>query len=223
MMTGAGVLFLLVTIPPTKIPDRLAKNLQNIRQATQLGPVGSFSAVTNKESAGLANNVDLITLEWWLYGLGIRNSGAVTAGQLVVMAALGAWILWSTRRGSGMSRAAEVSIVACYSMLFLYHRLYDTVLLAFPLVYAALRGRSVPGAPKWMYRGAALCLLAVMHLRLNLLIHFLPLAETRSFVGRMVSALLIPCGIWLILSALFLLVAAERRSSPPRPEPAPGA
>jgi hypothetical protein len=38
-----------------------------------------------------------------------------------------------------LPNAAAWSVVACYSALFLYHRLYDMSVLAIPLVHAASR------------------------------------------------------------------------------------
>ena len=44
-----------------------------------------------------------------------------------------------------MPRAAVCSLVTLYSVVFFYHRIYDTVILTLPLVYCVGRARIEQG------------------------------------------------------------------------------
>ena len=58
--------------------------------------------------------------------------------SLTVTVVLGAWLAMQIVRGR-YDRAAVCSLVAFYAAIFLYHRQYEMVVLALPLVYVAGR------------------------------------------------------------------------------------
>ena len=134
----------------------------------------------------------------------------VGALQALVLLALGAWILGALIRRPDLPRARACAIVACYSAIFLYHRLYDMSILAIPLVYAAGRALSAQGRDRWIYRATALGLVWVLHLRTNHLEKVIPYARQAGFLPRVVEALILPHATWIVLLAVMALLWVER-------------
>lgn len=202
-LTVAGFGLTFLTIPPTELPQRLADCLANIKRAGEPGRVNDYSFASS-------NNRELIALDYAFYHLGLRERGHVQAAQLLTVGLLGAWVAWQVLGSSRLSRAAAISLVTCYTTLFLYHRLYDMVLLAVPLVYVVGQARSEPGRVRWLYSACALALLGVLNVRLELLKSLTPYAMQPGFGPWLVEALLLPYGTWLMLAVVVGLSLAER-------------
>ena len=103
-------------------------------------------------------------------------------------------------------------------MIFLYHRLYDAVMVAPALVYAVGESRVRRGPPRWLLAGSALALLSVLYQRRR------PLALLTDWAvahpgpaGTLVEALVLPAATWAILLSLALL----RLAGDARPAPSP--
>jgi hypothetical protein len=98
-------------------------------------------------------------------------------------------------------------------MAFMYHRLYDAVLLALPLVHAAVRRRASAVA-----RARQLYAVAAAAITLLLFVPEDPLwLLTRAHPSLLVQALVLPAPFYLLLAALAALDVAgrlERRQAP---------
>jgi hypothetical protein len=208
---GAVVLALcLMTGDAAGLPGRLMGNLDQITEYSKEGRVNDYSA------AG-PSHASLIGLDHAFYRLGLAGRGWIRAAQLAVLAVLGAGVARTV--GSGRcSRGAACALVALYAAVFLYHRIYDMVLLVLPLVYAATPAGSESPRPgdRRPLAGCALAVLLVLFLYPEVLVL---IERGRSGSGawdHLIRAAALPGATWLILLAMALLWAGSvTREAPP--------
>jgi hypothetical protein len=200
---GSALGLCLLTTTPLQLLPRCQDCLANIVALS--GPwQNNDYAFTNP----VAN--DIIALDHLFYRLGLRDRTAVQVAHVLALAALGAWVAWQVTRPPYLSRAAACSLVACYAVLFFYHRYYDLVILIFPLAYTAGRALAEQGRPRWLSLLSAGAMLGSLFWRRQVLEYVSRVSNHSDLPSRMLDALLLPCGDWLVLVALFALVAAER-------------
>jgi hypothetical protein len=130
--------------------------------------------------------------------------------HVLALAVLGAWVAWQVTRPPYLSRAAACSLVACYAVLFFYHRYYDLVILILPLAYTAGRALAEQGRPRWLSLLSAGAILGLLSWRRQVLEYVSRVSNHSDLPSRMLDALILPGGDWLVFVALFALVAAER-------------
>jgi hypothetical protein len=162
----------------------------------------------------------MIGFDHLFYRLGLRDRRLIRTLTYLAVAALGLWTAWQVmvRRLPG---GAACSLVALYSMLFLYHRDYDALILTLPLVECAGRARSVSGAAGRLLAGVAVAAYLVLYLNLPILMGLTNRSLGWGVTGRLVQATLLPYATWLIVLAMFGLVTAESlagRANAARPE-----
>ena len=212
VMAVAGLVFVLVTVAPSRISDRVRENLTLIRQLSREGQVNDVG-LTGSESARM------VTLGKVAYSLGVRNRAWVTGLEIAGSLGLVLWLSWMTRT-SGWSRAAQTSLVALGSCLFLYHRTYDTVMLAVPLVYVVGRSSVAPPQARRWYRAVGLACIAIFSIPDRVQVKLLALAGSGRAIARPVEILAVPVMVWLVLAAMVFLALAEKRSPAEAPVPA---
>jgi hypothetical protein len=202
----AGLALTFATVAPGDLLARLSSAMAAIKGGSAPGAMNDYT---------FANpySVDLVSFGHAIYHLGLRDRSLINVCQLAATALLAFGVWWMCRDASGLSFVQQACLVACFSMCFLYHREYDSTILAIPLVYC-LRQAVVVVAP-WRYRFAAFAILGVLYLRIRLLGRFMGLAERGGPVARLVEVLVLPSATWLTLAALFLLASAMRRSAFP--------
>lgn len=211
-LTVCGFGLALAAVPAPELPACLGRCLDNIRQALEPGHVNDYSFAND-------NNRELIAFDYALYHLGVRDRVQIPLIQLAVVMLLGV-LVWHGRRYA--SRAGACALTACYAALFLYHRLYDMLILAVPLVYAVARTRSATGWVRFGYGVASMAILGVLYLRLSLLKELTALVRQPGPGPRLLEAVVLPYGIWLTLAALVSLLVAERwRDQGQRPRSGP--
>ena len=119
----------LMTGKPGDLPARLAILNDRIARLAAPGNVNDYSyAGTRNES--------IISFEHLFYRLGMRDRDLMRYAQLSALLVIGAWILWLVVPGR-LRRFDAACLITFFSMLFLYHRDYDTVILVLPLVHCA--------------------------------------------------------------------------------------
>lgn len=199
---GASVLLLSLAIPgPVKLAGWLAANWANIRRSSSVGHV-------NDLTGGRAWSI--MSLDGAFYNLGITNIGVANGLQLVVLAALGAWIFWQAVWRRRWPAALVSSILSLYASIFLYHRSYDTVILALPLVYAAMRAGSESGRARTLFALAMLAILGTMYVNPKVTgLVFEPL-QGLGALGQVAWGLVRPYATWLVLIAMGCLAAGHR-------------
>jgi Glycosyltransferase family 87 len=196
-----GALCILAT-PPGKLSLRLRDNLANIEADSQPGAMNDYSF------RGPLNS-SIVGFEHLFYRLGLRDRTAIHWLQYAAVALLGVGIIQLLARVK-ISRGGACSLVLLYATIFLYHRLYDTVILALPMLHASGRARSERGRTRWCFAGCAISIL------LTLAIFGRPLdALGRASLAWppaakiLTQAIVLPCATWLILAAMGLLVLGE--------------
>jgi vacuolar-type H+-ATPase subunit I/STV1 len=111
-------------------------------------------------------------------------------------------------------------LVALYSAVFLYHRLYDMIVLCLPLTYVLGRAWAERGRARLAYTLCAAAILGVLHLRTGMLLSLTErYADSASLGGRLIEAFVLPYGTWLVLLAILCLAAAETLRRPIRAVP----
>jgi hypothetical protein len=201
---GATTLGLcLVCTSGVELPQRLRDCLHNIGELGGPGKINDYSYLNQ-------NNIENFGFDHALFRLGIRDRQMVQGMQLALLALVGGWIAWNVVRNH-WSPAAACAVVAFYAAVFLYHRVYDMSILFLPLVYTAGRARSEHGAARWLFALSALSILAVLYLRVGVLRSLtgvVPGAEGIAY--RLLEALILPYGTWLVLFGMMCLAAGER-------------
>ncbi len=109
-------------------PRRISWTLHQIAALSSPGRVNDYSFLGTQYA-------NMIGLDHALYRLGLRDRAMIRTLQSIGVLLLGLWVARQVL-ASRLPRPALCSLVALYSMLFFYHRLYDTVVLALPLAYS---------------------------------------------------------------------------------------
>jgi dolichol-phosphate mannosyltransferase len=209
-----GVVLTFVAIRPANLPAALERNLYNIRQCSAPGGINDWLADP-------VSNLGLITFDYAVFHLGIRERGVIKAVGWALTGGLGAWIAWLLLRRRRLPDAPACAILAAFSALFMYHRLYDMGILAIPLVYCAGRSLREPGGLRWAYRFCAAAILWVFYLRVNQIEKLLPVIQEAGLLPRLAEALVLPQAVWVTLAALVVLLVTEQHLAVvPAPAPA---
>ena len=78
----------------------------------------------------------MIGLERWLYCLGLHDPVPVSVLQVLVLLVLCLLLLWDFRvRSNRGCEVLFVTLLCVFSCVFLYHRIYDSLILTLPLFY----------------------------------------------------------------------------------------
>jgi len=101
-------------------------------------------------------------------------------------------------------------LVACYSMLFVYHRPYDTVLLALPLVYAATAASRSRGPVRALLVTSALAILVAMNSYFPIQFTLLDKSWRLGPAGWLIRALAVPYPTYAVMLAMGTLWFAVR-------------
>jgi hypothetical protein len=121
---------------------------------------------------------------------------------------IGGWLTWEVIAGR-VSRAQGVALVSLYSVIFLYHRIYDAVMIVPALVYAVDQAKSRRGRCHVLFTGAVLSMLILLYMRrktLGMLTDWV--IAHRGAAASLIETLILPQGVWLILVSIVLLRAA---------------
>jgi hypothetical protein len=159
-------------------------------------------------------NESIIGFEHLFYRLGMRNRRLIRFSQFVALLAVGGWVAHRVLVGN-IPRPAAASLVSLYSLLFLYHRDYDTVILALPLAYCAGRVSVTAGHLRRLYTACGALVLAVLFMNAAYLNALTRLSLPREGWARLIQLAVLPYPTWLILLAMFLLARATRLDRSP--------
>jgi hypothetical protein len=201
----------LATVPAVELPGRLTTVLDRIKQLEAPGQVNDYTFEGTQPE-------NILGFESAFYRLGLRDRTVIRWTQYAAVLVLGVWVARQVIGAQRLPRAAACALVALYSSVFLYHRSYDTVILVLPLVYCAGRARLAEGRGRWLFAACAFSTLLVLNLNVDFLRETTRLSLTWGAWGRVVQAVVLPYGTWLIVLAMVLLVKGARAS---QAEPAP--
>jgi len=197
-----GILTMLAG-PPAELIERIRQMLANIAALNQPGAVNDFS------DAGPQRHM-LIGFDRLLWCLGVHDRTWVGRGTLILTGVIGlrlALVVWRQR----LARDWVAALVALYTLLFLYHRVYDAVLLALPLVIVVRRYRNRTGTQRGLLLVFGL-LLGVLYLHPKMIEL---LALRLGVVGRM---FVMPYATWCVLFSMEIIarqgIAEWKRKEP---------
>lgn len=197
------IVLCLIGGPVSELPHRLQEYTHRIEQLGSEGHVNDYSDASR-------STANLIGFDHALYNLGLSDRRSLRTAQFVTLGVLGALIFREVTRRPELSRGAACSLVALYSVLFLYHRSYDTTLLVIPLVYAIA---VIPASHGWR-RGllvmSAIAILIVLNMPAESIRRLLAISPMWGFWGRIVRGIAFPLATWTTLFALISLWLAER-------------
>jgi hypothetical protein len=137
----------------------------------------------------------------------LRDATVISLLQLAVLFLLGVWLLWEFRVRVQPGNELLLAVLLClFSCVFLYHRIYDSVILALPLLYCVDRVRERQAGSAIVYKAIATGLVLVLNLpRGGLLIRFSDWSQSGGLIGRLIQVFLLPYCTWILLASLFLL------------------
>ena len=142
------------------------------------------------------------------YRLGMRERTTLAIVQFLALIAIGGWLGWEII-GARVSRAQGVSLVSLYSIVFLYHRMYDAVMIAPALVYAVDQAKSQRRRCRFLFASAVLSMLVLLYMRRKTLATLTNwVMAHHGVVATVVETMILPQGVWLILLSIVLLRAA---------------
>jgi hypothetical protein len=204
LIAATLALCLMATRPADLLP-RCRELLSRIQELAQPG-------VVNDISFRGWQHTTLIGLDHLIYRLGIHDMYMARIMQAIALAILGLWLLWLIRPKGMLRPAAGCSLIALYATIFLYHRLYDTVILALPLCYCTGQACSMKSRARWFFTAAAMALVTVLFLDKDWLQTAYEWSVPGGPLARIVQALVLPVATWLILGAMLLIVLGARAS-----------
>ncbi len=193
-------LLCLCLYPPDRLAGLVAEQFDNVRQARQVGKINDYSF------SGPYHD-DMLGLEHWLYCLGLRNHGVISLLQLGILFVIGLGLLREFLVRVRPVDELRLAVLLClFSCVFLYHRCYDSVILALPLFYCVDRVRDQSHRRAIMYKAVATGLVLVLNFpRGGVLIRLSNWSQGSGLAGRLVQVLVLPYCTWILLTSMFLL------------------
>ena len=159
----------------------------------------------------------ILGIDHLAYRLGVRDRMLLSLTQFAVLAVLGAWLAWDIGK-QRITRAQAIVLVSLYSVIFLYHRLYDTVMIAPALVYAVEEARRRRGKNHILLVGAVVSMLALLYMRRKSLATLTVwVTSHHGTAASLVEMFVLPYATWLILLSMSLIRAemADTRTDAP--------
>jgi hypothetical protein len=193
-------LLIAITGHAAELPDHLTALIERIERLGAPGKVNDYSFEG-------ARNAGILGFDHALYRLGLRDRRMIRIVQSSALILTGLWIARHVVL-QRMPRDTACSLVACYSTIFLYHRNYDTVILALPLVLFTGKTLSRSGRTLTSALGAT-SILIIIYLNLNTMTTLTNTSMNRGLPGRWVQAIVLPYATWLILLCMLLLVYGQ--------------
>ena len=198
--------------PPSRLPKLQREHLNNVRQAREPGEVNDYTF------AGPVHD-DMLGLEHWLCCLGLRGSTITARVQLGILLMIGLLLFCDFRLRQNPGGELLLAVLLCiYSCIFLYHRIYDGVILALPLYYCMQRAMAEPSARGTIYRSIATALIFVLNFpRGGVMFRLAGWSQEGGLAGRLFQIFLLPYCTWILLFALGALWFLGREASSESP------
>lgn len=203
-LVAGGALLTALGTPVPGLPERLRDNLRNIGGTNQIhGP--NDVAFENPLSD------DIISIARWSYCLGLRDRSTMKLLELAILGAIGAAWAWASATNR-LAPDAAIAGACAMGTFFLYHRLYDTVLLAPALIYCVAAARRGEGWRRTIFIASTLALLAVMNMpRGEKFAAIVRWSLDAGTAGRIVQILVLPLAMWCLLGVVAALGFASER------------
>jgi hypothetical protein len=202
----SALLMVITTTPPHDWVARFGSWQASVRNSFEPGKINNLL-----NSGGSLN---LISPSQILYGLGMRDLGQIWVYQSLLIIVLGLALMYEVAWRGRSTRQAASALVACYSMLFMYHRPYDAVLLALPLVYAATEASRSRGPVRALLVTSAMAILVAMNTYNSIQVTLLDRSSRLEPAGWLIRALVVPYPTYALMIAFLALWFAIRLQEP---------
>lgn len=188
---------LLAAGNPADLPQRFTSMLDVNAAGRAPGKVNDFSLQNWSTNT-------MIGFELLLACLGMNDHRTVALLGLAGSLALGALLAYVILVRRTLPRGACCSLVSLYSMLFLYHRLYDLCILIIPLLYSASRLPNASRPARWCHAWVLAAVLLALNAPYG---EFLRIRyEYASWT--ILRIVVLPSVTYLLLSAIVAVFAA---------------
>ena len=149
----------------------------------------------------------MIGLEHWLYCLGCADRCRSRSCNLILLSVIGLGLIWDFRLRAHPADRLRLAVLLClYSCVFLYHRSYDSVIVALPLFYCVSRARDESQRRAIAYKLVATGLMLVINFpRGGVLIRVSNWSQSSGLAGQTGPDSRLPCCTWILLASMFLL------------------
>jgi hypothetical protein len=204
VMAAAGLALTFVAVSPGSLPGRLRSLSDRI---VEYGSPGRINDPTFENY----NNASMLGIDRMLVCLGVTNLQRARIVQAVVLVAAGLLLFRDVVVRRTLDGPAAGALIALYSVVFLYHRLSDAVLLIFPFTYAAHRARVVEGSARVLYSLSALVVLITLFVPGSFLDALNGPISPGNVIGLTARMLILPVATYGVISAFVLLWIAEHR------------
>jgi hypothetical protein len=188
---------------PTLLPSRVSRTLQEIEALSAPGQVNDYSFQGTQHAT-------MIGFDHALYRLGLRDRSTIRTLQLIAVVLMGLWVVrlgWASR----LPRPAVCSLVALYSIVFFYHRIYDTVVLVLPLVYSVSRSQVAEARSRWLFVASSLVILMVLFMSASDLKSLTESSLKWGVWGRLVQATMTAYATWMVVAAMACIYIGDVR------------
>ncbi len=186
------------------LPARLAILAQRAGELSAPGEVNDYSYEGTR-------NESIISFDHLFYRLGMRDRDWIRYAQVFALLTVGAWAAYLVILND-RPRPATACLVSFFSLLFLYHRDYDSVILALPLVHCAGRLGEATGRARWAYAAIGASTIGVLYMSSTFVRSLTSLTLQWGAWGRLVQAAVLPYATWLILLCMLILFRVEARA-----------
>lgn len=207
-MATVTVALSLAAAEPSKWPILIRHNLHQIKSSAEPGKINDYGFQQEISS-------DILGFDHLFYRLGVRDRGLISRIHLAAVGVLLGGLLVLRDRGPLVVMA---SLVATAAMLVLYHRIYDSILLALPLACGASIALNATGRRRFLAVASVGVLLAVTDQPRSALSRLTRWSLDHGLTGRLVQAITLPYATWSILLALALLFLCAFPSRRLRPD-----
>jgi len=187
------------------LPGRLATLAQRAGELSAPGKVNDYSYQGTR-------NESIISFEHLFYRLGMRDRVWIRYAQVFALLTVGAWVAYLVLL-KDLPRPAAACLVSLSSLLFIYHRDYDTLILALPLVHCAGRLGEATGRARWAYAAIGVSTIGVLYMSSTFLRCLTGLTLQWGAWGRLVQGTVLPYATWLILLSMLTLFCVEARAN----------
>ena len=196
----AALLMIITTTPPHDWVTRLLSWQASAQHRFE----GSLNALNTRGS------LLMLAPSQIFYGLGLRNMHQISVCQFLLIIVLGLALTYEVAWRRRLTRQVASALVACYSMLLVYHSTYDTVLLALPLVYAATAASRSRGPVRALLVTSAMAILVAMNSYYSIQFTLLDKSWRLGPAGWLIRALAVPYPTYAVMLAMGTLWFAVR-------------
>ncbi|WP_165073461.1 glycosyltransferase family 87 protein [Paludisphaera rhizosphaerae] len=201
---AAGVLVLmLLAAPPSRWVFLCREELVRIAECEQPGRVNDIDYTTGRDFN------EILSAGRIIQGLGVHDLQTRNRVERAVVLAL-TLALAGAAFSAKLRPPAAIATAASLGCLFLYHRLYDCIILAAPLYYCSTKSLQSSGARKIAFTAGVMAILWVLYLPGGRMLGSLARWSTDAgTAGRLVQAVVLPVAAWLLVFIIVLIVADE--------------